>query len=227
VRVALVVCVLGSSGCDDGPAPITDNSIEWRWTFPDRECPGGLETVSVVVARQYLVDNVVTQEDVDASTTPCIGKMTPIVLPDFGSDSTRWITYAYFLTGDDKMYAQRTKMFDTFPNTPVANVFTTEIAGNHGYVELTTVFVDAATQTPLTTCPHSLMSSFDGSISSTRKPHGCGSVLLPGVPDGGHRVYVSAFDGPSTNPTMRFGSVDQDVDVSAGEVTQLTVMIPE
>lgn len=225
MRVTIAVVLL--VGCSDGDAPVTDNSVEWRWTFVDRECPGGLDHVSVVVARQYLVNNVVTQEDVATSETPCTESMTPIVLPDFGSDSTRWITYADFVTSDGKIYAQRTKTFDTFPNTPVANVFETQIAANHGYVEVTTVFVDAITQAPLGSCPHSLMSSIDGSITGTRTPHMCEPTLLPGVPDGGHRVFVAAFDGPSTSPSMRFGSVDQDVDVSSGEVTRLTVMIPE
>ena len=219
-----VLCALFA--CDDGPAPITDNSVEWTWTFADRECPGGLDHVSVVVARQFLLNNVVQQEDIASSETPCTGRMTPLVLPDFSSDSTRWITYADFVTGDDKIYAQRTKTFDTFPNTPVANVFEAEIAGNHGYVELTTVFVDSM-QVPLGACPHSLMSAIDGSITGTRTPHTCDPVILPGVPDGAHRVFVAAFDGPSTSPAMRFGSVDTDVDVSAGEVTQLTARIPE
>lgn len=219
--------VVALCACDEGPTPITENTVEWRWTFTDRECPGGIELVSIAVARQFLVDNAVHQEDVIGSSTPCGGEMTPIVLPDFGADSTKWITYAYFKTGDDKVYAERKKTFDTFPNTPVANVFTTEVAGNHGYVELATVFVDQTTLQPLGTCPHDLMSSFDGSIASTRTPHDCDPVLLPGMPGGSHRVYVAAFDGPATSPTARFGSVDQDVYVMAGEVTPVTVMIPE
>jgi hypothetical protein len=211
--------------CDDGPTPITDNSVEWRWTFSDRECPGGIDHVSVVVARQFLADNMVQQEDVASSDTPCTRAMTPIVLPDFGSDSTKWITYADFATADGKIYAQRSKTFDSFPNTPVANVFETEIAGNHGYVELTTLFVDSSMQ-PVA-CAHSLMSALDGSITSTRTPHTCDAVILPGVPEGSHRVFVAAFDGSSTSPSMRFGSVDQDVDIVAGEVAKVTVTIPE
>ncbi len=226
-RLVAAACAVLLAACDDGPTPITDNSVEWTWTFTDRECPGGLDHVSVVVARQFLLNNVVQQEDVASSETPCTGTMVPLVLPDFSTESTRWITYADFVTSDGKIYARRTKTFDTFPNTPVANVFETEIAANHGYVELTTVFVDSTTQAPLGSCPHSVMSAMDGSISSTRTPHTCDPVILPGVPDGGHRVYVAAFDGPSTSPAMRFGSVDQDVDVTAGEVTPLTVMIPE
>lgn len=220
-----MVAALG--GCSDGEPPITDNSVEWTWTFLDRTCPGGLDRVSVVVARQFLVSNVVQQEDVATSETPCTDRMTPLVLPDFGSESTRWVTYADFVTADGKIYAQRSRSFDTFPNTPVANVFETEIAANHGYVELTTVFVDATTQAPLATCPHAVMSAIDQTIIGTRTPHACAPVVLPGVPDGGHRVYVAAFDGPSTSPSMRFGSVDQDVDVTAGEVTQVTVRVPE
>lgn len=226
MRVVIAVCLL-LCACDDGSTPITENSVQWTWSFSDRECPGGLDRVSVVVARQFLLDNVVTQEDVASSETACTDRMMPLVLPDFGSDSTRWITYADFVTTDGKIYAQRTKTFDTFPNTPVANVFETEIAGNHGYVELTTVFVDATTRVPLGTCPHSLMSAIDATIVGTRTPHTCDAVILPGVPDGGHRVYVAAFEGPSTSPEMRFGSVDQDVVVTAGEVIELTVMIPE
>ncbi|MFN0253779.1 MAG: hypothetical protein ACKV2T_43335 [Kofleriaceae bacterium] len=228
MRVATVVCVVCVlAACSDGTTPITENSVEWTWTWADRACPGDIDQVSVVVARQFLVNNVVVQEDVAASETPCASRMEPLVLPDFGSDSTRWITYADFVTSGGKIYAQRTKTFDTFPNTPVANVFETEVAGNHGYVELTTVFVDATTQAPLGACPHMVMSSTSGSISTTRTPHGCEPVILPGVSEGGHRVYVAAFDGPSTSPTMRFGSVDQDVDVNAGDTTQLTVMIPD
>jgi hypothetical protein len=225
VRVVAIVVLV--CACSDGEKPVTEDSVEWAWTWADRECPGQIDHVSVVVARQFLLDNVVQQEDVVSSETPCTGRMTPLVLPDFSSDSTRWITYADFVTDDGKVYARRTQMFDTFPNTPVANVFETEIAGNHGYVELTTVFVDAITQAPLGSCPHMLMSSTTGSISTTRTPHTCDPVILPGVPDGGHRVYVAAFDGPSTSPTRRFGSIDQDVAIAAGEVTQLTVMLPE
>lgn len=182
--------------------------------------------MTVTVARQFLVNNVVQQEDVEASETPCTGTMTPIVLPDFGAESTKWITYADFTTSDGKIYAQRTKTFDTFPNTPVANVFETEIAANHGYVELTTLFVDQAMQ-PTGACPHSLMSAMDQTILIARTSHTCDPVILPGAPDGGHRVYVSAFDGASTHPDMRFGSATVDVDIAAGEVTPLTVMIPE
>lgn len=224
--VCLGLCALGACD-DDGPGPVTENSVEWTWTFLDRECPGGIDHVSVVVARQFPLNGVVMQEDVASSETPCTGRMTPLVLPFYSYDSTTWITYADFVTGDGKIYAQRVQSFNTFPSTPVANVFEAEIAGNHGYVELTTVFVDATTQAPLGTCPHPLMSSLAGSIIGTRTPHTCDPVVLPGVPDGGHRLFVAAFDGPSTRPTMRFGSVDQDVDVSAGDITQLTVMIPE
>ncbi len=217
--------VLGA--CSDGETPVTEDSVVWKWTWADRECPGQIDHVSVVVAREYVLDNVVQQEDVVSSDTPCIGSMIPLVLPDFSSDSTRWITYADFVTTDGKVYARRTHAFNTFPTTPVANVFETEVAGNHGYVELTTVFVDATTQAPLDTCPHMLMSSTSGSISTTRTPHTCDPVILPGVPDGGHRVYVAAFDGPSTSPTRRFGSIDQDVAIEAGNVTPLIVMLPE
>jgi hypothetical protein len=221
--IAVVLCAMG---CDDGPGPITDNSVEWKWTWADRTCPGGIDHVTVTVARQFLVNNVVEQEDVASSETPCASAMKPIVLPDFGSDSTRWIAYADFVTSDGKIYAERTKSFDTFPNTPVANVFETEVAGNHGYIELTTVFVDSQ-QMPTGACPHSLMSAMDQTILLARMGHTCEPVILPGAPDGTHRVFVSAFDGASTHPDMRFGSVDTDVHVSAGEVTPVTAMISE
>lgn len=214
-------------GCDEGPAPIIDDSVVWRWTFADRECPGGIDHVSVVVTRAVLHDTVIEEEDVASSETPCTGRMSPIVLPRLTMDTNRWTTYADFVTADGSVYAHYTRTFDTFPSTPVATELEVEVPANHGYLALTTVFVDATTQAPLATCPHSLMSAIDATISRTRTPHTCAAVILPGAPEGSHRLYVAAFDGPSRSPTTRFGSVDQDVDITAGEVTPVTVMILE